>query len=47
MELDSDYGSFSDVGSIASTQSSTISTVLNSQRKYSHLSNKRAVANNM
>lgn len=34
MELDSDYGSFSDVGSIASTQSSTISTVLNSQRHY-------------
>jgi len=34
MELDSDYGSFSDVGSIASTQSSTISTLLNSQRHY-------------
>jgi len=34
VEPDSDYGSFSDVGSIASTQSTASSSVLHSQRHY-------------
>lgn len=34
IEPDSDYGSFSDVGSIASTQSTASSSVLHSQRHY-------------